>query len=407
MKKREVIQKIVLYILLLAAGTAAIIWGAPALAGQLSTSRPATQVGYDSSTTRALVINIKDEGEITLGTTPQQYQVFDVRVLEGAYEGKILEVDYGLRQIRSSSAQVQRGEEILISVGERQDGELVAYFTDFIRTTQLLQLLMLFFLVSILIGGWKGLRGLLGIILSLAIIVLYIIPQILAGHNPVWVSIFGSFVFLSLSMYLVYGWNLKTHAAVMGMLLALMITGGLSALFINLTRLTGYGDENALFLVQMAQSTIDLRGLLLGGMIIGSLGVLDDLVISQASAVFELHGANSQLSLSFLFKRAMNIGHDHVAATVNTLVLAYAGASLPMLLLFSLNNQNFGLLINLDMIAEEIVRTLVGSIGLFLAVPITTSLACLAAKRSDRLGKLRPLLGPENSTEGSGHSHSH
>jgi uncharacterized membrane protein len=398
-------RKLISSLIILAVGITAIFWGAPALAKMMSTSRPATQVGYDSTTARALVINIKEQGQITLGTQAQTYQIFDIRVLEGQYEGKILEMNYGLNQIRSSSTLVQRGEEILVSVGEKQDGTLAAYFTDFIRTPQLIQLLMLFFLISILVGGWKGVRGLLGIILSMAIIIFFIIPMILKGYNPVWISILGSFVFLALSMYLVYGWNLKTHSAVLGMLLALCLTGGLSALFINIARLTGYGDENAIYLVQMAQANIDLRGLLLGGMIIGSLGVLDDLVISQASAVFELHGANSELSISFLFNRAMNIGHDHVAATVNTLVLAYAGASLPMLLLFSLNNQNLGLLINLDMMAEEIVRTLVGSIGLFLAVPITTGLATLAAKRADRLGKLRPWLGPENSIEG--HSHTH
>ena len=400
MPGKKLLSTIFIYVMILAFGSAAIIWGAPAIAKNLQTLRPATQIGYDSSTARALVINIKDEGQITLGNQPQNYQVFDVRVLEGEYEGEILEVDYGLHQVRSSSYAVQRGEEILISIGQHQDGHLVALFTDFIRTGPILQLLMLFFLVSVLIAGWKGVRGLLGIALSLAIIIFFIIPQILAGRSPVWVSIAGSFVFLALSMYLVYGWNLKTHSAVAGMLLALLITGTLSAVFINAARLTGYGDENAMFLAQMSQTPIDLRGLLLGGMIIGSLGVLDDLVISQSSAVFELHSANPALSFSFLFKRAMNIGHDHVAATVNTLVLAYAGASLPMLLLFTLNSQNPGLLINLDMIAEEIVRTLVGSIGLFMAVPLTTGLACLAAVRAARPGKLHALLGPENSSEG-------
>jgi uncharacterized membrane protein len=136
-------------------------------------------------------------------------------------------------------------------------------------------------------------------------------------------------------------------------------------------------DENAMFLVQQNAAQINLRGLLLAGMLTGALGVLDDLVISQASAVFELHSANPQLDLRFLFRRAMNIGRDHVAATVNTLVLAYAGAALPMLLLFSMNSSDYALLSNMSMVAEEVIRTLVGSIGLFLSVPITTFLACL------------------------------
>jgi uncharacterized membrane protein len=204
----------------------------------------------------------------------------------------------------------------------------------------------------------------------------------------------------------VYGWNLKTHSAVVGILIAMFITGMLSIFFVNFTRLTGFGDENAMFLIQQSAQPISMRGLLLAGMLIGSLGVLDDLVISQASAVFELHSANSKLSMRFLYQRAMNIGRDHVASTVNTLVLAYAGSSLPMLLLFSLNSGDYVMLANMSMVAEEIVRTLVGSIGLFMAVPITTFLASLLALKHHGLGRLRPLLGPENNwEEHSGHFH--
>jgi uncharacterized membrane protein len=169
------------------------------------------------------------------------------------------------------------------------------------------------------------------------------------------------------------------------------------------TRLSGSGDENALFLLQMLNTQINLRGLLLGGMIIGALGVLDDLVTTQASAVFELHHANPSLGFAGLFQSAMRIGQDHVAATVNTLVLAYAGASLPMLLMFTLGRGDYGTLVNFQFVAEEIVRTLVGSLGLIAAVPLTTVIAILFVLRADSLGKWRSVLGPE----GSGTSHSH
>jgi uncharacterized membrane protein len=138
-------------------------------------------------------------------------------------------------------------------------------------------------------------------------------------------------------------------------------------------------------------------------MIIGALGVLDDLVTTQASAVFELHHANPALEFRRLFQSAMRIGQDHVAATVNTLVLAYAGASLPMLLMFSLARGDYGKLVNFELIAEEIVRTLVGSLGLIAAVPLTTAIAILFALRADSLGEWRQILGPE----GSGEAHSH
>lgn len=392
-------------LLVLAAGIALIVWAAPQLANLLSTERPAGQVGYDTSTVRAEVVEIIEEGQITLGERRQRYQVFNARVMEGDYTGQIIEIEYGLQQVRAAEADVRLGDQVLVSIGQRPDGTLVAFFTDFIRTGSILQLFLVFVIISVVIGGWKGLRGLLGIGLSLVVIVSFIIPQILAGKNPVLVSIVGSFMFLSVSLYLVYGWTLKTHAAVVGMLIALVLTGSLAWSFINFTRLNGFGDENAMFLVQMTTTPLDLRGLLLGGIIIGALGVLDDLVISQSSAVFELHGANPSLSLGFLYRRAMNIGRDHVAATVNTLVLAYAGASLPMLLMFSLNDQNPALLLNINFIAEEVVRTLVGSIGLFASVPITTGLACLAAVHADRLGKWRRFLGPETGNESHFHSH--
>jgi uncharacterized membrane protein len=197
---------------------------------------------------------------------------------------------------------------------------------------------------------------------------------------------------------------LKTHSAVLGVLISLVITGLLAHFFVNLTRLTGFGSEEALFLVQQADAQINVRGLVLGGMLIGALGVLDDLVTTQASAVFELHAASPSLPLADLFRSAMRIGQDHVAATVNTLVLAYAGAALPMLLLFSLSGQQYGYLINLEFVTEEIVRTLVGSLGLILAVPITTSLASLVAVHHHRLGSASRFLGPANL---GGHPHVH
>jgi uncharacterized membrane protein len=158
-----------------------------------------------------------------------------------------------------------------------------------------------------------------------------------------------------------------------------------------------------MFLMQLMETPINLRGLLLGGMIIGALGVLDDLVTTQSSAVFELHHANPNFGFRDLYNSAMRIGQDHVAATVNTLVLAYAGASLPMLLMFSLARGDYGYLVNFSFIAEEIVRTFVGSLGLIAAVPLTTAIAILLALRVESLERWEQVLGPEG--EGSGHLH--
>jgi uncharacterized membrane protein len=314
-----------------------------------------------------------------------------------------MEMDYGKRQILSNAVYLRSGDTVLVTVGARPDGVLTVYFVDFVRVHSLLWLTIIFVAVILAISRWKGLRSLLSLVFSLLVIIGYIIPHILAGEDPLRVSIIGSVILLGVTLYLTYGWNLKTHAAVVSMIFVLLITGTLAGLFVFFTRLTGSGDENALFLIQMLNTQINLRGLLLGGMIIGALGVLDDLVTTQASAVFELHHANESLGFRALFQAAMRIGQDHVAATVNTLVLAYAGAALPMLLMFSLGRSNYGFLVNFEFIAEEIVRTLVGSLGLVTAVPLTTAIAILFALRADSLGQWKQVLGPA----GSGDAHIH
>ncbi len=354
-----------------------------------------------SDTVRAEVIQIIEEGEIDMGGHTQKYQVARVNILEGQYEGIPMEIDYGKRQVRSDEYDLVVGDKVMVSISKTVDNVVNAYFVDFVRTTPMLWLTAIFAIAIIVISRWKGVGALLSMAFSLYVIIGYIIPRILVGEDPLRVSIIGSIILLGVTLYLTYGWTLKTHAAVLSMIVVLMITGALSALFVVFSKLNGTGDENVMFLMQLMETPINLRGLLLGGMIIGALGVLDDLVTTQASAVFELHHANPNFGFRALYNSAMRIGQDHVAATVNTLVLAYAGASLPMLLMFSLARGDYGYLVNFSFIAEEIVRTLVGSLGLIAAVPITTAVAIFFAQRSESLGRWEQVLGPE----GEGHHH--
>jgi uncharacterized membrane protein len=292
------------------------------------------------------------------------------------------------------------GDQVVVSISKTIDNQVNAYFVDFVRTTPILWLTIIFAAAIILISKWKGVRSLLSMAFSLYVIIAYIIPHILVGEDPLRVSIIGSAILLGVTLYLTYGWTLKTHSSVLSMILVLILTGILSAVFVYFTRLNGSGDENAMYLMQAMKTSINMRGLLLGGYIIGALGVLDDLVTTQASAVFELHHANPNFGFRDLYNSAMRIGQDHVAATVNTLVLAYAGASLPMLLLFTLARGDLTYLINFAFIAEEVVRTLVGSLGLIAAVPLTTVIAIFFAQRAESLGRWAQILGPEGSGEG-------
>jgi uncharacterized membrane protein len=356
-----------------------------------------------SDTVRAEVTKILEEGEIDMSGHTQKYQVVEVNILTGQYAGVPMQIDYGRRQVRSDEYNIKVGDKVMVSISKTPQNVVNAYFVDFVRTTPILWLAFIFALSIIAISGWKGVGALASMVFSLFVIINYIIPHILAGEDPLRVSIIGSVVLLGVTLYLTYGWTLKTHAATISMILALLLTGVLSALFVVFTKLNGTGDENVMFLMQAMDTPINLRGLLLGGMIIGMLGVLDDLVTSQASAVFELHHANPDFGFRGLYNSAMRIGQDHVAATVNTLVLAYAGASLPMLLLFSLARGDYAFLVNYAFIAEEIVRTLVGSLGLIAAVPITTAIAILFTQRAESLGKWEQFLGPEGNTDGHHH----
>jgi len=325
--------------------------------------------------------------------------VMNVEVLEGDYKGVPFEIDYGKRQLRNDNFRFAPGDEVYVEVDKTPNNVLQAYYVDYVRTQPLLILLIAFVISMLIMGRWKGLGSLVSLVVSMVMIVGYVIPHILAGEDPVKVSLIGSVILLAATLYLTYGWNLKTHSSMLSIMVALLITGALSLFFVYLTRLTGYGDENTMYLMQFSSVPIDPRGLLLGGMIIGSLGVLDDLVTSQSAAVVEIHDANSSLGFRRTFQKAMRIGQDHVTATVNTLVLAYTGAALPLLLIFTLGNGSYSYFLNSEFLAEEIVRTLVGALGLIAAVPISTLLATVIILNQGRLGEWRALLGPETGDE--------
>jgi uncharacterized membrane protein len=391
---------IVAAVAIIAGFGAFIIWGIPYFFQPPVI--PQNLDGFGSKVVRARVTKILEEGQITLGENTQPYQMLRVELLEGQYQGIPMDIDYGKRQLRNDNNRFVPGDEVFVTMGKTPDGVLTAYYTDYVRTNALLILLGVFVAAILLMARRKGLGSLLALAFSMVVIVGYIIPHILAGEDPLRVSLIGSSILLGVTLYLTYGWNLKTHASVLSMVIALLLTGAFSAFFVWLTRLNGSGDENAMFLIQFAPAQINLRGLMLGGMLIGALGVLDDLVTSQSAAVFEIYDANPSLGFRRIFEKSMHIGRDHVAATVNTLVLAYTGASLPLLLLFTLGNGNYGFLLNVEFMAEEVVRTLVGSLGLMAAVPVASLIATTLALYADRLGEWRALLGPQT-----GHSEHH
>jgi uncharacterized membrane protein len=222
--------------------------------------------------------------------------------------------------------------------------------------------------------------ALVGLAASLAVVIFFVVPAILDGRSPLAVALAGGVAVMLVTIALAHGLGAKSIAAALGTAVSLALTVGLALLFTNLAHLTGFGSEEAT-LLSASGGNVSFKGLVVAGMVIGALGVLDDVTVSQASAVMALRRANPAQHARELYRGALEVGRDHVAATVNTLVLAYAGATLPLLLLFSVGATPFADAVNGESVAEPIVATLVGSIGLIAAVPITTALAALLASR--------------------------
>ena len=266
------------------------------------------------------------------------------------------------------------GQRVRLSILEQAGQPAFYNIRDLERGRPMVALAALFVLAVIVFGRWQGVRSLIGLACSFAVIVGFVVPAILRGQSPVPVALVGAMAIMLASLYLSHGVGRKTTAAVVGTALALALTGALTAGFVELAALTGLASEDALN-ASFQVGGISLQGLLLAGIILGGLGVLDDVTVSQASLVFELRRADPAAGFAELTRGALAVGRDHVAASVNTLFLAYAGASLPLLVLFVSGGDPLGTVVTAEAVAVEVVRTLCGSVGLIAAVPLTTVLA--------------------------------
>lgn len=320
------------------------------------------------------VVKILKEEIITQAGQQTLSQQLEVLVTRGSLKGSKVTVEAGTIPLVGQQ-KYQVGDKVLIDRSKDLEGNDVFNISDYIRRLPLLWLFLIFVVLVVVVGHWRGLSSLFGLGVSFLVIFVFILPNIYAGREPVFIAITGSLFILPLTFYLSHGFNKKTTVALIGTFIALIITGILAKIFVEATGLTGYASEEAGFLQVAKKGAMDIKGLLLAGIIIGTLGVLDDITVSQAAVVEQLKKANPKIRPRQLFWQAMSVGQDHIASMVNTLVLVYTGAALPLLLLFVDNPMPFSQVINYEIIAEEIVRTLVGSIGLISAVPLTTFLA--------------------------------
>jgi len=322
------------------------------------------------------------------------------RLLAGPDEGRTVELELIANSPRVTD--LDPGDKVLMGRFPDLPEELQYALLDTDRRATLVYLVVLFAAAVVVLGGIRGLAALVGLGATVVVLLAFILPAILEGHNPLAVALVGATAIAFLALYLSHGFTTQTTVALLGTLGGLACVALLALAFMALAGITGFGSEEA-FVVSALGTQIDLRGLVLGGIVIGALGAIDDMTVTQASAVWELRSTDPGISRRSLLRSGMRIGRDHVASTVNTLVLAYAGASMPLFILFVLSEQSFGTVANSEVLATEIVRTLVGSIGLVASVPITTWLAVTLSgtNGSDREPATRPIGGGEDGEDAS------
>lgn len=319
---------------------------------------------------RGEVIDVSEDTQTIAGQTITT-QKLKVKITSGEEKGKEVTTQFG-GLFSSSDQKMKKGDRVAISkvTANGQDQYSVA---DHYRLPAIFGLVALFVVAILIFGRWRGATSLLGLGISIVVIIQFLIPQILSGKNPLLFSIITAIFLAVITLYLAHGFKKRTTASVISTVGTLLLASGMSVVAVYLTHLFGRGTNETFSLQFTSGAAVDLRGLLMGGMIIGTLGILDDITIGQAAALDELKKANPKFTFRDLVKRGISLGQEHIASLVNTLVLVYAGASLSLLLLLKVGaSEPLWLIVNSEYFAEEIVRTLIGSLTLIFAVPIAT-----------------------------------
>lgn len=331
-------------------------------------------VGLVTDRLQAEVVSVAD-GPCSYSTelNPQDCRVVVVRLVEGPDAGAELQLtEFSLDEF-GFAPEVSPGDEVILGY---EDGTNFYFYADLERRSVLVLLAVIFAVVVVALGRVRGVLALAAMAFTVVVLVGFVAPSVLDGNDPVMVALVAASAIAFVSLFLTHGFNPTTAVALAGTLLSLLLTLALSWVFFDLAAFTGLATEEGLTLPIIA-GDLDLSKLLLAGAMIGALGALDDVTVTQVATVAEVRHQNPTISTAELVASGIRVGREHIAATVNTLLLAYAGASMPLLLLFSVSNQSLDIVANSELVAVEIVRTLCGSIGLVAAVPITTVLAAL------------------------------
>lgn len=335
---------------------------------------------------KALVLEVEDQEarEISEGFVSQT-QYVKLKILAGKYKDRTFEMENELSDNEAYNIKVRPGDKVIAGIEEFENDHVELYISDFVRSDHIFILLGLFILLIIFIGGKQGLKAVLTLGITVFLVLKVLLPFMLKGINPIPISVLVSIFITIITIFIIGGINSKSIAAIIGTSSGVIVAGIIAFIVGSQVKLTGLSAEEATMLMYIPQGIdFDFRSLLFSGIILGALGAIMDVGMSIASSIAEIHNANQDLSKKELFNAGMNVGKDIMGTMINTLILAYAGSSIPLLLLFMAYETSLVKIINLDIIATEIVRSLSGSIGLVLTIPLTALIATFLTKREDR-----------------------
>lgn len=337
-------------------------------------------------TEKAVVLAVEETEEVEeIEGILSKIQYIQLKITSGKYKGQIFETENHMSDNIAYDIVVQKGDRVVVVIEEYENEYIEVYISDYARQSQIFYLLGLFVLLIILIGKKKGIKAILTLAITIIMVVKILLPLMLKGINPIPISIIISILITVVTILIISGFNNKSIAAIIGTCSGFIIAGIIAYIVGINIRLTGLSAEEATMLMYLPQEIdFDFKSLLFSGIILGALGAIMDVGMSIASSIEEIHNANKNLTKKELFNAGMNVGKDIMGTMTNTLILAYTGSSIPLLLLFMGYETSMIKIMNLDIIATEIVRSLSGSIGLVLTIPLTALIATALIKREGK-----------------------
>jgi len=318
---------------------------------------------------KGLVLSIEEEESDHSFISKIQH--VEVEMLTGEFKGKIVMIENVISDSYVMDIDVKVGQKVLISVEIYEDGTTEFYITSEVRDHYILYMLIGFVLVLIIVGRFQGVKTIFTLGVTFFFIVMVELPLLIKGYNAVWVTVIVAIFITIITVTVISGLTKKSLAAIIGTTFGVIIAGGLAIFVSNQVKLTGLSMDEAVMLLSIQGETINFQYLLFAAILLGALGAIMDVAMSIASSIDEVHNVNAALSFKELFDSGMRVGRDIMGTMANTLILAYTGSSLPLLLLFMSANDSLTRLVNLDIIATEVIRSLAGSIGLVLTIPVT------------------------------------